>query len=151
MSADDGRPVVFCYDGSDGARRALESSSNILAGQPARVITVWRSAWDEATRSVALGGIQPDLVEHLDREAEHHGRELAHEGAELVPGSHPVAVKAKGSTWQTILEYTDSVHAAAIVVGSRGRGGLRSAILGSVSHGLVNHAHRPVLIVPPEH
>jgi nucleotide-binding universal stress UspA family protein len=148
MSADDRRPVVFCYDGSDGARRALERSSELLSGRPARVITVWRSAWDEA-RSVALASVQPDVVDHLDHEAERSGRDLAHEGAELVPGSQPVAVKAQGSTWQTILEYTDSVHAEAIVVSSRGRGGLRSAILGSVSHGLVNHAHRPVLVVPP--
>jgi nucleotide-binding universal stress UspA family protein len=149
MSEDDHRPIVFCYDGSDGAKRALESSSTLLTGRPARVITVWRSAWDEA-RTVALASIQPDVVEHLDREAERGGRELAHEGAELVPGSQPMAVKAHRSTWQTILEYTDSVDAAAIVVGSRGRGELRSAILGSVSHGLVNHAHRPVLVVPPE-
>jgi nucleotide-binding universal stress UspA family protein len=89
------------------------------------------------------------VVEHLDREAENNGRELAHEGSELVAGSQPVAVKAQGSTWHTILDYADSVHAAAVVVGSRGRGGLRSAVLGSVSHGLVNHAHRPVLVVPP--
>jgi nucleotide-binding universal stress UspA family protein len=149
MSADDRRPVVFCYDGSDGARRALACSSDLLSGRPARVITVWRSAWDEA-RSVALASVQPDVVDHLDHEAERNGHELASEGAGLVPGSQPVAIKAQGSTWQTILEYTDSVHAAAIVVGSRGRGGLRSAILGSVSHGLVNHAHRPVLVVPPD-
>lgn len=148
MSGDDRRPVVFCYDGSDGAKRALEGPSSLLTGRPVRVLTVWRSAWDEA-RTMALANIQPDVVEHLDREAERHGHELAHQGAELIPGAQPVAVKAHMSTWQTILEYADSVDAAAIVVGSRGRGGLRSAILGSVSHGLVNHAHRPVLVVPP--
>ena len=36
-----------------------------------------------------LPSIQPDVVEHLDREAENNGRELAHEGSELVAGSQP--------------------------------------------------------------
>lgn len=149
MSTDGRHPVVFCYDGSDGAKRALEQSSALLAGGPARVVCVWHSAWTDA-KTVPLSGFQPDIVEHLDREAEHAARELAKEGAELVPVAQPVAVKADRSTWQAILEYTDTVDAGAIVVGSRGRSGLRSAILGSVSHGLINHAHRPVLVVPPE-
>ena len=151
MSADDRRPVVFCYDGSDGARRALETSSNLLAGQPARVITVWRSAWTRPPgqwRSAASSRTWSSTSTVRPSTTVGSWRTRVRK---LVPGSHPVAVKAKGSTWQTILEYTDSVHAAAIVVGSRGRGGLRSAILGSVSHGLVNHARRPVLVVPPEH
>jgi nucleotide-binding universal stress UspA family protein len=37
-----------------------------------------------------------------------------------------------------------------IVAGSRGLRGLKSVVLGSVSSGLVNHAGRPVLVIPPE-
>jgi nucleotide-binding universal stress UspA family protein len=144
----DRRPVVYCYDGSAGARRALEEVAGLIAG-PARVICVWESAWEDA-RSVPVAGLPPDLVEQLDREAKQEARRLAAEGAHLVAGAQPIAVKAERSIWETIITFADTVDAAAVVVGSRGRGGLRSAILGSVSHGLVNHAHRPVLVVPPE-
>jgi nucleotide-binding universal stress UspA family protein len=36
-----------------------------------------------------------------------------------------------------------------VVVGSRGLGRVKSALLGSVSSGVLDHAHVPVLIVPP--
>ena len=35
-----------------------------------------------------------------------------------------------------------------IVLGSRGLTGMRSLVLGSVSHGVANHSRRPVLIIP---
>jgi nucleotide-binding universal stress UspA family protein len=38
--------------------------------------------------------------------------------------------------------------AGAIAVGSRGLGGFGSLLLGSVSHALLQHADRPVVIVP---
>lgn len=43
-----------------------------------------------------------------------------------------------------------SEHAAMLVVGSRGRGKLRSLLLGSVSVALVRHATCPVVVVRPE-
>lgn len=36
---------------------------------------------------------------------------------------------------------------AVVVVGSRGRSGIKSALLGSVSNAVINHAERPALVV----
>jgi nucleotide-binding universal stress UspA family protein len=46
------------------------------------------------------------------------------------------------------LEVADEISARLVVCGQRGRGALRTALLGSVSHRLASHAQRPVLIVP---
>jgi nucleotide-binding universal stress UspA family protein len=48
----------------------------------------------------------------------------------------------------TILSEADAVDADAIVLGSRGRGGIGSFLVGSVSHAVLQSADRPVLIVP---
>ena len=54
-----------------------------------------------------------------------------------------------GSVWRCIQDFADKHDAKMIVVGARGLSTLQSTMLGSVSHGLVNHSHRPVLVMPP--
>jgi nucleotide-binding universal stress UspA family protein len=49
-----------------------------------------------------------------------------------------------------IVALAEELGADLIVMGSRGLGGVRRALMGSVSDSVVHHAHRPVLVVRPE-
>ena len=51
---------------------------------------------------------------------------------------------------QAIIHLAEEMGAGLIVMGSRGLGGVRRALIGSVSDSVVRHAHCPVLIVRPE-
>ena len=55
-----------------------------------------------------------------------------------------------GRPAQEIVNLADKVAAGLIVMGSRGRGGIRRALMGSVSDSVVRHAHCPVLVVRKE-
>ena len=47
-----------------------------------------------------------------------------------------------------ILAEAEDVDASVIVIGTRGLRGLKSMVLGSVSHAVISHAGLPVLVVP---
>jgi nucleotide-binding universal stress UspA family protein len=55
--------------------------------------------------------------------------------------------EAVTSTVETIVNYADSNKMDLIIVGTRGLGGFKKMLLGSVSSGIVSHAHCPVLVV----
>jgi nucleotide-binding universal stress UspA family protein len=48
----------------------------------------------------------------------------------------------------TINDVADDNAAALTVMGTRGLSGIRSVVLGSVSHAVAQHTHRPLLVVP---
>ena len=59
--------------------------------------------------------------------------------------------KAERYRAQQIVKVAEDIGAGLIVMGSRGLGGVRRVLMGSVSDSVVRHAHCPVLVVRPEH
>src|SRR5207244_2663284 len=53
----------------------------------------------------------------------------------------------EGAPGPAICDFAAGQGAAAIVIGTRGRGGLKRAFLGSVSDHVVRNAHCPVIVV----
>jgi nucleotide-binding universal stress UspA family protein len=153
--ADRDGPLLICYDGSEDAKHAIESSGTLLAARCALVLTVWEpTALDSVVRSGAIAGMV-NCVD-LDRAAAEHGGRIADEGVRIAREvgleAHPVVIKAAGPVWQTIVETADQRHAAAIVLGSRGLTGIRSVLLRSVSNAVVHHTDRPTLVIHrPDH
>ena len=143
-------PLLLCFDRSAGSRRAIETAGSLFPGRQAILLHVW------APISVLIGPyaamLPPD--EEGDAKLQLAALEAAREGVKLAEGAGlvvtPEAVPASfHGTWHEILLAADRREAELIVLGARGLSPLRSMLLGSVSHGVVQHAHRPVLIVPP--
>jgi nucleotide-binding universal stress UspA family protein len=146
-------PVLFCFDGSEGSRHALRAVVD-LVDRPAEavVLTVWETV---ATRLALAGAFAVGSATggaDLDAEEESYARSVAEEGAvkarEHGYDASPMIKESFEGIPKAIMETADQVSARLIVCGQRGRGVLRSTLLGSVSHTLASHARRPILIAP---
>jgi nucleotide-binding universal stress UspA family protein len=146
--------VLICYDGSDDARAAIERAGALMRGQPAIVLTVWEPYLHVLVRSGggrgSIAGVarmeefDRAMREQADRRSE-EGTELAREaGLDAIPRTCAQAT----STADAILSEAQAVGAEAIVMGSRGLTGVKSLLLGSVSHAVMQHADRTVMVVP---
>lgn len=150
-------PILIAYDGSDGAKAAIAEAGAVLGGGAAQVVSVWQSTAAAAPASLLAipAGVAHKAYEELDREAEHQAQALAEQGAELARAAGfdatPRPVPNRANTWSTLVRLADQEQAAVVVIGSRGHSGIKSALLGSVSHGVANHCRRPVLLVRGDH
>jgi nucleotide-binding universal stress UspA family protein len=146
------RPVLFCYDGSEGSKAALSVAVEVVMHPAdAVVLVVWTPIAVQLARGGSLLAAVPNEGQ-LDEEEIAAAQRLADAGAETLRGrgynaSGRVA-EATQSVATTINEVAREIDACLIVCGQRGRGAFASAVLGSVSHQLSAHAERPVLIAP---
>ena len=145
------KPVLFCYDGSDGSRTALAAAAEVIKPADAVVLVVWMAAAVQLARAGSFVVAVPNEGEIDDQEAA-IARQIAEEGAararERGYNASARIAQATESVARTIDEVAQEVDAGLIVCGQRGRGMIGSALLGSVSHALATHTKRPLLIAP---
>lgn len=128
--------ILICYDGSEDAKAAIEQAGELLNCQPAAVVTVR----------------QPSAPFAEPPPARQAAEELAMEGAELARqagfNAEPRTCTQVATTAEAILSEAEEIGATVVVLGSRGLSGLKSVLPGSVSHAVIQHADRPVIVVP---
>jgi nucleotide-binding universal stress UspA family protein len=145
------RPMLICYDGSPGSRRAILAAAEILEPRHAIVVNVEPVVTTAETYALMASPLSGGEFEDLNRRA---GLEEAYRGADLARTAGLTAearTTLAEPTWQGVVDVADEVDAAVIVIGSRGLTGLRERFEGSLSHQVAEHAGRPVLIVPARH
>jgi nucleotide-binding universal stress UspA family protein len=148
-------PVLVGYDGSGPARDAIALTARLFPRRAATIVNAWSSPLDRSYEGEGLVTMpltdMHELVASLESVCVEDAERLAAAGAatarELGLAARPVAVACGGvGAWHALLAAADQEDAAAIVVGSRGRGAIASTVLGSVSAGLAHNAARPVLV-----
>jgi nucleotide-binding universal stress UspA family protein len=145
-------PTLFCFDGSDGSRAALAAAADRLKPGRAVVLTVWETIALRVAAGAFSGGMTVANENDLDAREEQAAGAAAQDGAararERGWDAEPRLARAETTVWRAIVDVADELDANLIVCGTRGLGGIKSLVLGSVSHAVLQHAHRPVLIAP---
>ncbi|HTX08663.1 MAG TPA: universal stress protein [Solirubrobacteraceae bacterium] len=145
------KPVLFCYDGSDGSKTALTAVVDVIKAADAVILAVWMPASVQLSRAGSFIISVPNEGE-IDEQEAAAAQQIAEEGAAnaRTHGYNAIArtAEATESVAKTIEDIAEEIDARLIVCGQRGRGTITSALLGSVSHALVAHTKRPVLIAP---
>jgi nucleotide-binding universal stress UspA family protein len=135
-------PIVVGVDGSEPSRRALAAAFELADTLSAALIAVHVGAVREKDELDYGGAVD---WQHL-RQAE---RTWLQKIVDPLREKYPSVQATTQSSGSTVARELRALSAAAqvIVVGSRGRGRLSGAILGSVSQNLIHHAECPVLVV----
>jgi nucleotide-binding universal stress UspA family protein len=141
------KKILIATDGSAPATHALEVGFEVAAAEKAKAIVVHVAP---AIDSVPAGGfgLSPAAMTHELTAAD---RAPLGAALELAGGlKYDVDVELellRGTTVNQIVAYAEERNVDLIVIGSRGHGAFTTALLGSVSMGVLHHTKRPVLVV----
>jgi nucleotide-binding universal stress UspA family protein len=148
--------ILICYDGSANAQEAIDRAGLLMAGGEATVLVIWETVLETMTRvgsvGMGFGMLGPYGDDGADAAIKKGAVDTAAEGVQRAVAAGLVAqpriVNRTDDIAAVILAEASELDADVIVLGTRGLGGVKSVMLGSVSHAVLHHADRPVLVVP---
>src|SRR6185503_3170228 len=131
--------IVVGYDGTDSSRAALEAAIGLAKDVGEPILAVFGYGVNP------MGGEVKDQVQTLKE----HGARVTAEAVELAraTGAEAESVLADVEGSEALTAAAEDRDARMIVVGTRGEGPIRGAILGSTAYRLVHTSETPVLVV----
>lgn len=136
------KKVLIPIDGSDFSLEGIRlfKELNICATNELYILNVQNIAFPYETYH-SLGS-KDNVMDHLRSQ----GEEIIKEAEEILQGEkYHTAVKI-GDTITEILDYIEEIGAELLIVGSHGKSGLTSVIMGSVTSKLLSYSPIPVLV-----
>lgn len=133
--------ILLATDGSEESRLAARTAADLANSYDSPLHVVYVEPAMPMIDQFAASGPErtmPDSQRLLDEQVRH---------IEEAGGTVTEAHLRLGRPDEQIVLVGEEVGAGLIVTGSRGHGGLRRALMGSVSDSVVRHAHCPVLVV----
>ena len=145
-----GQPhLLIAYDGSEQAVEAIAFAARTFGrGAHATVLFAWEPALLGTLAIAAPAPIPDDEIEREEDVAKAVAEDGAKKARDLGLDAQAETIETGDSSWRTIVDAADRLRPDIIVMGTRGLSGVKSLVLGSVSHGVAQHASYPVLIVP---
>lgn len=142
-------PVLLCADGSELSTEALRAGLDLVRPDlPKQVVTVSLEPDPSLLTGTGMAGgvMSPDAFQRAIDDADGEARTVALEVAESLGIDPAHVVVLRGDPAASLVQHAADVGASAIVMGTRGRGGLKRAVLGSVSDHVIRHAPCPVIV-----
>lgn len=139
--------ILLPVDGSD---MSLEAARWVvrLAHEGLKVSVVLANVQEPATLYEMVVAHDVEVIQRVSAEAGAHALADA-EGLLRQAGIPFESEVAQGDPAHTLVDIVERFGCDLVVMGARGRGPVRSALLGSVSHELLHAAGVPVMIVKP--
>ncbi len=141
--------VLLATDGSEEAVLAARTAVDLAekTGSELHVVFVsrTRAAFEYDAMGFEIGEPHEEVREMGKRVLDDYVRQIEESGGTVAEAHFKM-----GRPDERIVAVAEEIGAGLIVMGSRGLGGVRRALIGSVSDSVVRHAHCPVMIVRPE-
>jgi nucleotide-binding universal stress UspA family protein len=140
--------ILIATDGSEASREAVDFGIELAREHAAELIFVHVVPELDvvAATPFGVGGAFPHEPTAADEAALEDSAALAAE-----QGIFSTTAMLRGDVVDEIVAYADSHDVDLTIVGSRGRGAVAGALLGSVSRGVLAESMRPVLVVRAAH
>ena len=139
------RNVLVAVDGSNHADKALTQAIDLAESEHSRLTLI---AGVSRAPAIAIFGVSGAALAELEADARSSAEAVLRRARERVPDDVSVTtILTDEPIRPALIEQIKRGGHDLIAMGSRGRGAMRAAILGSVSHYILNHSPIPVLIV----
>jgi nucleotide-binding universal stress UspA family protein len=143
--------LLLCTDGSELALAALARGLEVAAPHERIVVATaiqLTHPIDVVGTGMAGGVVSPETALAQDRAAQAWGEQAVETTCQQLGLDGAERMVVQGLPGPTLCQLAADLPADVIIVGTRGLGGLRRAVLGSVSDHVVRNAGVPVVVCP---